>query len=382
MTYTRFLIRNLARSKLRNCFLFITISFAAAVIAIFGAVYRGFFSGTGLVESSQRVIVRHRASLVFTIPEWYRHRIRELPGVSNVVPMTWLGGRYKDDSPEHFFAQFATDAAEIFQVYRDWEIDPKHLDSWMLDRRGAVVETRLAERLGWRIGDVVRLERNIYPVDIEVIIRGFFSARATWQALLFHQDLLFESLPELRGQVGTYVVRLNSDAASGTLAQRIDFEFRNTAAPTRTESEKAFMTGFVSMLGNVRLFLFAIGGATAFVLLCIASSVIGVSLRERVHELAVLRILGFSRLNVLSCILAEVSVTLTLGAMTGGAIAAVTLERVRAVSTAPLFADIVVSPTVALGTWLAMIIIGLLATMPGALGAVTGSPAHMLRRVE
>ena len=61
------------------------------------------------------LIVRDRVSLAFFLPAFYRDKIRSVPGVTSVVPLTWFGGRYIDDRPEHFFAQMGTDPEEYLK---------------------------------------------------------------------------------------------------------------------------------------------------------------------------------------------------------------------------------------------------------------------------
>ena len=61
----------------------------------------------------------------------------------------------------------------------------------------------------------------------------------------------------------------------------IDGAFADSPAPTRTESEHAFMLSFVSFLGNVKLFLLAIGGAVTFTILLVSANTVSMSVRER-----------------------------------------------------------------------------------------------------
>jgi putative ABC transport system permease protein len=166
------------------------------------------------------------------------------------------------------------------------------------------------------------------------------------------------------------------------VASAIDRSFRNTAAPTRTESEKAFMADFVSMLGNVRVFLITVGGAAAFAILCVAGSVVGLGIRERVTELGIMRVLGFSAPQLFGCLLAETSLTLTGGAVLGSCLAAAALAQLRAVSNAPLFADIQVSPGVGLLTCAVVNLLGLLTAIPPGAAVLRGMPATTLARLE
>jgi hypothetical protein len=48
--------------------------------------------------------------------------------------MTWFGGKYKDDKPENYFAQFATDPDEYFDVAADKIMPADQLLAWKRDR--------------------------------------------------------------------------------------------------------------------------------------------------------------------------------------------------------------------------------------------------------
>ena len=71
--------------------------------------------------------------------------------------------------------------------------------------------------------------------------------------------------------------------------------FANSAAPTKTETESAYELGFVSFLGNLKLFLLAIAGAVSFTILLVSANTIAMPVRERTREVGILKTLGFTR---------------------------------------------------------------------------------------
>jgi putative ABC transport system permease protein len=62
---------------------------------------------------------------------------------------------------------------------------------------------------------------------------------------------------------------------------------------------------WVSMLGNVRLLVGSITTIIAVVILLIAANTMAMAARERVTEIAVLRVLGFSKEKILGLVLGE-----------------------------------------------------------------------------
>src|SRR5438445_175790 len=122
MTLTRFVGKNAFRNKRRSILTVLSIGFSLLLLTLMMTLWRAFYLDEGSAESAQRVVVRHRVSLTFNLPGFYREKIRSVQGVVAVVPVSWFGGIYKDQKPENFFAQFGTDPEEFFNVFRDMEM--------------------------------------------------------------------------------------------------------------------------------------------------------------------------------------------------------------------------------------------------------------------
>src|ERR1700690_2666902 len=139
MTLTRFVTKNAFRNKRRSILTVLSIGFSMLLLTLMMTMWRSFYMDQGAPDSAKRVITRHRVSLSFLLPGYYRDKIRALPGVVAVAPMTFFGGKYKDDRPEHSFAQFATDPEEYLKVATDKTVPADQLEAWQRDRAGAMV---------------------------------------------------------------------------------------------------------------------------------------------------------------------------------------------------------------------------------------------------
>src|SRR5271166_1275975 len=157
MTLGGFVVRNAFRNKRRSMLTMLSISFSLLLLTLMMSVWRTLYIDQGAALSSRRVVARDRVSLSFFLPGYYRDKIRSIPGVVAVAPETWFGGRYKDDRPENFFAQMATDPDEYLTVVTDKIMPPGQLAAWQHDRAGAIVDVTLAKKYGWKIGDKITL---------------------------------------------------------------------------------------------------------------------------------------------------------------------------------------------------------------------------------
>jgi putative ABC transport system permease protein len=318
MTLTTFVTKSAFRNKRRTLLTMIGIALPLAILTLMMTIWRAFYLDNGSEQSTQRLITRHRVSLTFPLPIYYAQKIKTVPGVVEVVPTQWFGGRYIDDKPEHFFAQFATDPQELFKVYTDFKIPPDQLDAWQHDRAGAVVDSELAKKFGWKIGDRIVLQGTIWAGDdLTLAIRGIYTAPQPTQSLYFDRKYLEEAVPLMKDQSGTFGILADSPADVSKVAAAVDDMFHNSPQQTKTESEKAFGLDFVAMLGNVKAFILGICGAVVFASLLVSANTMAMSIRERTREVAVLKTLGFTRGTVLGLFVGEAVVVAVLAGVIG-----------------------------------------------------------------
>jgi len=311
MTLGSFVVRNTFRNKRRSLLTMISISFSLLLLTMMICIWRSFYIDQVAPEAARRLIIRDRVSLAFFLPAYYREKIRAVPGVSAVVPITWFGGRYIDDRPEHFFAQLGTDPDEYLKVASDKITPPDQVQAWRQDRAGALVDVTLANKYGWKIGDRITLQGNIFPADLNLTIRAIYHRDPPQNALYFNAKYLEEAVPGFKGQAGWYSAQIDSPDHVAQASRTIDEMFRNSPLQTKTESEKAFQLGFVASLGNVKAFILSICGAVMFAIMLVSANTMAMSVRSRTREVAVLKTLGFTRRRLLSIFVSE-SVALAL----------------------------------------------------------------------
>jgi len=317
MTLTRFVTKNAFRNKRRSILTVLSIAFSLLLLTLMMTIWRGFYLDQGSAESAQRLVVRHRVSLTFSLPSFYREKIRAIPGVLAVAPVSWFGGLYKDDKPENFFAQFGTDPEEFFKVYRDIQMSPDQVEAWQRDRQGVIVDDALATKYGWKLGDRIVLQGTIYPVNLELNIRGIFHSNPDNKSVYFNTKYVEEAVAFFKGQAGTFSVLAATPGDVSKIASAIDDMFRNSPQPTKAESEKAFGLEFVAMMGNVKAFILSICSAVVFATLLVSANTMAMSIRERTREVAVLKTLGFTRGSVLGLFVSEAVALSLIGGLIG-----------------------------------------------------------------
>lgn len=320
MTLSRFVTKNAFRNKRRSALTVLSIAFSLLLLTLMMTIWHAFYLDQGSAESAQRLVVRHRVSLTFSLPGYYREKIRALPGVVSVVPVSWFGGIYKDQKPENFFAQFGTDPDEFFKTFRDMAMPEEQMKAWQRDRQGVIVDDYLANKYGWKLGDRIVLQGTIYPVNLELNIRGIFHSNPDNKSVYFNAKYVEEAVSFFKGQAGTFSILAASPSDVSTVASAVDDMFRNSPQPTKTESEKAFGLEFVAMMGNVKAFILSICSAVVFATLLVSANTMAMSIRERTREVAVLKTLGFTRRGVLGLFVSEAVALSLAGGLIGASL--------------------------------------------------------------
>ncbi len=314
MTIAGFIVRNALRNKRR---LALTVSSVAISLFLFTTVQttlRELTQPATSEESALRLAVRHRVSLANLLPARYQRRIETLPGVAACMKLTWFGGIYQD--ARNFFPQFGVDADRLADVFVEATMDPQQYADFIKDKSGAIVGVKTMQRFGWKRGDKITLVGTIYPCDPDLTIRGVYSGGIDETNLFFHHDYLDELMNKF-GLVGTFWVRASSVEAIPALIERIDAMFANTDAETKTETERAFQLGFISMFGDIKLIMTSISLVVVFTMILVTASTMSMAIRERTREIAVLKAIGFDGWKISTLILAEAFALAMAGGLIG-----------------------------------------------------------------
>ncbi len=320
MKFISLLLTNVFRNRRRTLLTVSSICVSLFLIATLLTVLSEFENPPQTPESALRLLCRHRVSLANVLPSSYRERIARVEGVEAVIGAMWFGGVYKD--PKNFFAQFAVNPDQLFAVYADIQLPEEQKQAFIQDRTGAVAGETLADRFGWKVGDRIHLQGALFDFDPELTLRGIYSGGSDEATTFyFHWEYFNEGLKQLFGPevdfTGFYVIRAGSADLVPSIAEKIDEEFRNSSSPTKTESERAFVLGFLNMMGNIRFLITSISSVVIFTIILVAANTMAMSIRERVREIGILKALGFRRMQVLALLMGESILLATGGAALG-----------------------------------------------------------------
>jgi len=393
MKYFPYVLKHLRRNWIRTLSTIAGMALCIFLICTLQTVLDAIRQTTENANPS-RLITRHAVSLVFNMPMAYKPRIQALPGVKAVATSNWFGGIYRD--MKDFFPSFAVEAEDYFKIYPEYNIPPDHFRDYLQDMRGALVGRDVAEKYGFKIGDTFQMESMIPPYRVgrpfEFVVRGIYqgnTAGTNLGMMFFHFKYLYESIQGRRGVgnyagAGTFNIEVTNPNQAAAVAKAIDANFENSDVQTKTESEGAFIAGFLAMTGNLVALLNGIGLAVAFTILLVTANTMSMAVRERRTEIAVLKTLGFSSTLVMSLVLTE---AVALGVLGGGLGVLMAEGLVANLAKLPFmglvlgqFPGLAVSPFVATLTFTIAVTLGITAGLIPALGAYRARITDMLRQ--
>ncbi|MGH7864626.1 MAG: ABC transporter permease [Candidatus Binataceae bacterium] len=372
--------RNLFRNRRRTLFTLISISVSLFIFAALTSLPIVVNQILRDRAGSLRLVVMPKAGYFYALPEAYMKRIRAVLHVEAVVGVNPFLGYYR--GPDDQVPSIAIDPEQITQVMPDFGISPAAARQYKSVRGAALVGSILLTRYGWHVGDNVTVRGTIYPVNAELRIVGTLGDKAPPYAMLFRRDYLEELLGR-PATVNFFWVKVDSSAAIPSIIAAIDEDFANSSAETHTDSEVSLGE---SKLSEFRLLFDGAQVLAALVLVTIglvATNTGAMSVRERRHEFAVMRTLGFTRGEILGALLAEGLGMAAIGGILGctAAWGALKLMPYVAGALGPLVMILSLSPRVVALSMTAAFAIGVVSNLVPGIAALRRDIADGLRAV-
>jgi len=298
MFLLKLLLRNAFRHRLRTGLTIVGLVVAVCAFGLLRTLIDAWYAGV-VASSSTRLITRSSVSLTFPLPLSYAQRLKAVDGVTTISWANWFGGVYQTE--RNFFPQFAVEPASYLKLYPEYRLSEDEKQAFLRDRQGAIVGRKLANTYGWKIGDQIPIRGTIYSGTWNFTLRGIWDgaeAKTDESQMLFHWQYINETLRKKYGPradfVGVYVLGIDEPHNAALISQRVDAQFKNSAAETLTETEAAFQLSFVSMSETILAAIEAVSYIIIVIIMVVMANTMTMTARERMAEYATLKALGFS----------------------------------------------------------------------------------------
>lgn len=337
MNYLLLVWTGLWRKKARTIFTLVSIVVAFALYGMLQGI------DTTLKQSANRgrlnVLVT-RSPAGSPLPLADLPAIEAVRGVIRVTPRSLFVGDYQ--SPRNIVVVLPIDPDSFFAVNSTYRVSPAERAAFRRTRTGVLVAQGLAQRLAWKIGDQIPIHA-INAQTKDGTSNWTFQVVGTFdipddptrdQPLLLMNYPYFDTARATdTGTVQFYQEAIADASQATTVGNAIDDLFTNSPDRTRTETERSDAQGQLAQIGDLDFFVEAIVAAAFATLLLLVGSTLMQAYRERIHEFAVMKTLGFTDRGISMLVLSE-ALLLTLGsAVLGLLVAHVMLSGLAALMT-------------------------------------------------
>ncbi|RWX81109.1 FtsX-like permease family protein [Neorhizobium lilium] len=314
--------KNAWRKPMRTVLLIVCIAVAFLIYGLTAS----FLAGTqGTSAASDDILgVMSASGRTEPLPIAYMSRLAADPDIAAVGYMTRLRGFV--DIDRNVVAVSAADPDLLMTVNgKGLGLTPELVKAIGEGRDRVLVGRALANAQGWRVGQRVAVTAfdtrkedggRDWRFEIAGIFEGENAATDTY-FMIARYDYVNTARARAKDTVDAFIVRPRDGVPSGELAARIDALFANSAAPTRTQSEKQFLEAFLRQYADIGLIVNLVVGAAFVTLLMIVVNTMVFAVRERTFEIGVLKTLGFSRLGIMTLILGETLFVFAVGGSLG-----------------------------------------------------------------
>ncbi len=328
----RLVFKNLFAHPLRALLTLASLAVAIFLLCVLRSLVVSLDAGVR-AATSNRLVVQSAVSLFVNLPESYLGKLSSVKGVDEVARVQWFGGYYQE--PASMFAQFAVDQAQFLEIFPEINIVEGSKERFLTERRTCLVGRKTAEKFGFELGDNVPIIGQIFTRNdgdawsFEVV--GIYELTSiVWDetSLFFPFEYLADSLESgaARGPSGSGIFYLQLDGSEPPLAvaAEVDGMFEHGPQRVQTTSEAEFNAQFVSMIGNVPMFVTTIGGGVLAAIVLAVLNTMLLAGREQTHTIGVMKALGFSDGAVFGLMLAQGLLLTALGGGLGMALAVAT----------------------------------------------------------
>ena len=381
------IFKNLTRNKLRLLLNGFAILVAFFLFGALGSLNGALTAGVEL-SADDRLMVVNKINFTQPLPMSYFQKVKGLEGVDNLTFANWFGAYYQD--PQQLFNGMAVDPETWLQVYPEYILDEDAKQRWLQTRRGAIVGKPLADRFGWKVGDLIPISSNIFSQADgshvwQMEVSGIYSGteeQTYLNQLFFHHKYYSETVNIGAGEfLGWLVVSVAPSFNTQKLIDSIDAQFANSPFETETASEKQFSKAFLEQLGNIGLMITSLVSAAFFTILLIVGNTMALAIRERTGEIAVLKTLGFSAPRVFRMVLLESLTLAFLGGLAGIMMANLAVSGLSSLPDIQnTFGTLILNNSVLAQSLLYMLALGLLTGIIPALRALKLNTVDALTR--
>ncbi len=299
----KFIMRNLLRNKIRTT---LAVAGIAVCVFIFASIQALDFGVQQMIKEtgSENILIvfeKYKACPPYSkLPVHYAENISEIENVNEVMPVRFLlsnCGTTTDVVVIHGIEK------DKIRKMRDFNIDVKQYDNFMKEKGSAIIGRSIAEKYSWKIGQQITLPQLR---NISFNIKGIFSSPGSSleEVIMVDRIYLEESISEI-GVATMFMVQVDDKKNLDLVAATIDSKFDNSETATRSGPERSFITDQIESFRELVDFSQLIAYMALLLLLAAVANSVSMSVRDRLREIAIMKLIGFESDHICKLLLTE-----------------------------------------------------------------------------
>jgi putative ABC transport system permease protein len=321
--FTPYVLKTLWRHRSRTI---LTVSGSAVALFVFcfvGSVQEG-MNDLKRRQAESGALVAFQANkfcpATSHLPQDYEQKIKEFPGVRDVVPIQVFTNNCRASLDVVVFYGVPP---EKLRVARDFELLSGNWGEFEEHQDAAVVGRAVASRRGIEVGDKFSIG------NLNVNVAGIYASDDPAEENYIYAHLEFLQRRQGESLVGTvtqHEILLEPGADPEALSRQMDELFRGGPVATDTRPKGVFQAQSLGDLAQLISMTHYLGYACVGLVLALVATTTVMSVQDRIAEHAVLQTLGFTAARVFALVLAESTLLSALGGAVGVAAAMLVLE--------------------------------------------------------
>lgn len=322
MTTLRFgklIWRNLTRARARSLLTSLGVALSVFIFAALLSLDRGvqrMIETTG-GDNIITVFEKYKACPPFShLPVHYTDKIATIPGVETVMPVRFMLSTC--GTTTDLVAVHGIDPSKL-RSFMELNIPEDQYAQFAGEKGAAICGRQVADKYGWQLGQQVSLPQL---KGISFALRGIFDAPGSSANQLVFVDRNFLDMSmEQPGIATLFRVKVKDGQSLDTVGASIDSFFANYETQTKSSSEKSFIAAMIHDFKEMVSFSQLIAYAALILLLAAVVNSVSMSVRDRLREMAILKLLGFDSHSVAGLVTFETALLGLLAACIGAGLA-------------------------------------------------------------
>ncbi|MFO0944407.1 MAG: ABC transporter permease [Planctomycetota bacterium] len=310
-------LKNLGRNKVRTTLTALAITVLVLICSVVTTVTSLVEQRVSSASGQTRLMVTEKWVTPSEVPVRYLHHLASMPGVEDWTTWNLYAGFYDASKrTDRMGLGIATNVNNIREMHDGLDkLDPQIVQAMQRDRTAALMGATIMKAMNWKVGqEFTFISSSHIGKDLRFKIVGVMPSGAYPLNFFFRDDYFREGVGN-KENVACVWLRVRDAKSGQEVVTRIQEAFGGREPALKVETESAGVARFAArgeaILGIIRLVV----GILMIDMVIILSNSISISTRERRSEMAVLKVLGYEPMHIMTMVIGE---AMFIGALSGG----------------------------------------------------------------